>query len=97
MAWSTSELVSRVSGSNSTCRPEWVTGWKATERTAGWASPYRTTGPISCSLRSFSIAATRVTVRPASAQLSSARCLISRRSRPRIARWVSPSRPSNWR
>jgi len=37
MPWMMSELVSRVSGSNSTCRPEWVTGWNATDRTAGWA------------------------------------------------------------
>jgi hypothetical protein len=35
----TSEFVSRVSGSNLRCRPEWVTGCNATERTAGWANP----------------------------------------------------------
>ena len=60
----TSGLVSRFSGSNSTCRPEWVTGWNATERTAGWSMPYSMIAPSSCSFRPRSTAATRVTVRP---------------------------------
>ena len=38
----TSALVTRLSGSKATWRPEWVTGWKATARTAGWAMPKRT-------------------------------------------------------
>ncbi|CAM4087904.1 hypothetical protein NORO109296_19575 [Nocardiopsis rhodophaea] len=91
----TSELVSRVSGSNSTCRPEWVTGWKETDRTAGWSMPNRMMSPTSWSLRSRSTAATRVTVSPASAQLSSALRLSSRKSLPRMARWVASSKPSN--
>ncbi|CAM3554941.1 hypothetical protein NOGI109294_02255 [Nocardiopsis gilva] len=93
----TSELVSRVSGSNSTCRPEWVTGWKETDRTAGWSMPNRMISPTSWSLRSRSMAATSVTVSPASAQLSSARFLRFRRSVPRMARWVASSKPSNCR
>ena len=37
--WMISALVSRCIGSNSRCRPECVTGWNATPRTAGCAMP----------------------------------------------------------
>ncbi len=97
MAWMMSELVSRVSGSKVRCRPEWVTGWNDTDRTAGWARPCSMIAPSSWSLSPRSTAATRVTVSPTSAQLSNARRLISRRSWPRISRWVRSSKPSNCR
>src|SRR5262249_31028579 len=72
-----------------------VTGWYATERPAGCLIPKRTMSTSSWSLRSRSIAATRVTFRPNSAQWSRAFCLALRRSRPRISVWVRSSNPSN--
>jgi len=60
----TSEFVSRVSGSNATCRPAWVTGWKATERTRMGEAEGDDRAQLVV-VHPRSTAATRVTVSPA--------------------------------
>ena len=93
----TSGLVSRWRGSKLGMRPARVTGWNTTPRTAGWARPWRMMAPTWSRFVSASTAATSSTAKPVCAHRSRALAFTARRSRPRKARCVEASRPSNCR